>query len=55
MGDSLARKWLNKELGPGPASQELWVEEKDRRGERYLGAMETGPHLKGGTGSSTWT
>ena len=55
MGDLLARKRVDKELGPRSASEELSVEEKDRRGERYLGAMETGSHLKGGTGSCPCT
>jgi len=39
-------------LGPGPAKEEFWDEEKESRGERCVGAMETGSDLDGGTGDA---
>ena len=33
-------------LGPGPVREELWNEEKERRGERHVGAMETGSNWR---------
>ena len=51
MGDSSARKRRDRVLGPGPASEELWDDEKERRGERYVGAMDTGSDLEGTGGA----
>ena len=49
MGESSARKRRDRVLGPGPAREELCEEEKERRGERYTGAMEMGSDLERGT------
>lgn len=51
-GESSARKRRDRVLGPGPAREELWDEEKERRGERYMGATETGSDLEGGMGDA---
>lgn len=51
-GESSARKRRDRVLGPGPAREELWDDEKERRGERCMGAMETGSDLEGGTGEA---
>lgn len=47
MGDSSARKRRDIVAGPGPAREELWDEEGERRGERWKEALEMGSDLDG--------
>ncbi len=53
MGDSSARKRRDVVLGPGPAREELWEEEGERRGARCKGTAEVGSDMDGGRGMAS--